>query len=109
MSTRQDIERLRKEVEDLTSALKESRADAAAHLRNIERLSPKATRTVEAEAALARTHRDRDDAFRQITILERQVANRDAENAKLAGELAAALAVIESAQAAAAWKPTVVR
>lgn len=109
MSTKHDNDRLRKEVEDLTSALEESRADADAHMRNIERLSPKAARTDEAEAALARTHRDRDDAFRQIAVLERQVGNRDAENAKLAEELASALAVIEAAQDAAAWKPRVVR
>lgn len=77
MSARQDNERLRREVEDLTAALKESRSDAAAHLRNVESLAAKATRTDEAETALARTHRDRDAAYKRIAALEEQAETQD--------------------------------
>ncbi|MHA6764793.1 hypothetical protein [Streptacidiphilus sp. PAMC 29251] len=109
MSAKQENERLRAEVASLTSALKESRADAAAHLRNIEPLTDKAARVVDAEAALYKAHRDRDTAWGRIGELERQLESRDAENAQLAGKLGSALAAIEAARAAAAWKPRIVR
>jgi chromosome segregation ATPase len=102
-----------KHAEDLEKRLLTAEQKAKDAEREVKEVSGAngriAARLAEAESALARTHRDRDDAFRQIAVLERQVANRDAENAKLAGELESALAVIEAGRAAAAWKPRVVR
>lgn len=73
MSTKAENERLREENAALREELKESREDAAAHLRNLETLSGKASRTDRAE---------------------QQVADRDNENVTLAKKLEAALGAL---------------
>jgi hypothetical protein len=87
-----ESERHRKELDDLRDALKEAQDDAAAHLRNIERLTIKAMRTDDAEAALSKAHANRNAGWSRAGALEVEVTNRDLENVKLAKELEAAVA-----------------
>jgi hypothetical protein len=92
MSAKTDRDRLVAEVERLSRLIAEAQQLAEAQLRNVERLSLKASRTDDAEAALARAHQDRDDAWKRVRVLQQQVLDRDVENTKLAKELEAAVA-----------------
>lgn len=77
MTAKAENERLRKDNEALNDRLREAQELAEAQLRNVERLATKAARTDEAEAALARTHADRDAAYKRITRLEGQAEAQD--------------------------------
>lgn len=91
MSAKTDRDRLVAKTEELHRLLAEAQELAEAQLRNVERLSLKAGRTDDAEAALARTHQDRDDAWKRVRVLQQQVLDRDVELAKQ-GELLRTLA-----------------
>lgn len=79
MHSNDAYDRLVRDRDELATALRESREDAAAHLANVERLSAKAARTEHAE---------------------QQVADRDNENVTLAKELETALGVIAASSEA---------
>jgi chromosome segregation ATPase len=86
MSAKKELAAKDERIAELETQLAEAESDAATHLANVERLSPKAARTGEAEAALKRTHEDRDDAWKQVAALQQQVAERDVTIRGLAEE-----------------------
>jgi uncharacterized coiled-coil protein SlyX len=96
MSARKQIDELNAKVDRLRVALEKEQEDSAAHLRNIERLTIKASRTDDAEAALARTHEDRDTAWRTAARLEIQVADQNVTIVELAMERDTLIASLEA-------------
>lgn len=101
MSAKKELAGKDERIAVLETQLAESKADAAAHLRNLEGLAGKASRTDDAEAALARTHQDRDDAWKRVRVLQQQVLDRDVENAVLAEQNRGLLAVLRAMEAPA--------
>lgn len=94
MSAKKELAGKDERIAVLEREIAEAQELAEAQLRNVERLSLKAARTEEAEAALARTHKDRGEAWRRVGELERQLAEQDVMLRTLAEQNTTLLAVV---------------